>query len=60
MHIGSIPLHASKSLVSLSFFIFIKAKQDGGPRSLTRVSNNAQARFYINSSVNFKHKGLES
>jgi len=39
---------------------FVKAKQDGGSRSLACVSNNAQAHVYINSSVDFKHKGLES
>ena len=39
---------------------FIKAKQNGGPGSLTRVSNNARAHVYISSSVDFKHKGLES
>jgi len=39
-------------------YYITKLKQNGSPRLLICVNNNGQVHIYINSSVDFKHKGL--
>jgi len=50
-------------VIAWAFFLATRlttVSLDGGARSLTCMSNNAQVHVYINSSEDFKYKGLET